>query len=235
MNEIERLKRQAAERAVEFVEDGMVIGLGTGSTVRHVIEILAERRKQGVLRNVIGIPTSRATDWLARDLGLRLSALEEEPRVDLTIDGADEVDPHLNLIKGMGGALLWEKIVASNSEQFIVVVDEGKLVRRLGERVPMPLEVVPFGWNTQLSWLDHLGAEPLLRLAANGSPFVTDSGHFIIDCHFREGIAEPNRIQREVKQRPGVVDSGLFLGLVDAVVVGGVDGPRVVRAEPSPR
>lgn len=235
MNEIERLKRQAAERAVEFVEDGMVIGLGTGSTVRHVIEILAERRKQGALRNVIGIPTSRATEWLARDLGLRLSALEEEPRVDLTIDGADEVDPHLNLIKGMGGALLWEKIVASNSEQFIVVVDEGKLVRRLGERVPMPLEVVPFGWNTQLSWLDHLGAEPLLRLAANGSPFVTDSGHFIIDCHFREGIAEPNRIQREVKQRPGVVDSGLFLGLVDAVVVGGVDGPRVVRAEPLPR
>ena len=235
MNEIERLKRQAAERAVEFVEDGMVIGLCTGSTVRHVIEILAERRKQGALRNVIGIPTSRATEWLARDLGLRLSALEEEPRVDLTIDGADEVDPHLNLIKGMGGALLWEKIVASNSEQFIVVVDEGKLVRRLGERVPMPLEVVPFGWNTQLSWLDHLGAEPLLRLAANGSPFVTDSGHFIIDCHFREGIAEPNRIQREVKQRPGVVDSGLFLGLVDAVVVGGVDGPRVVRAEPLPR
>ncbi len=235
MNEIERLKRQAAERAVEFVEDGMVLGLGTGSTVRHVIEILAERRKQGALRNVIGIPTSRATEWLARDLGLRLSALEEEPRVDLTIDGADEVDPNLNLIKGMGGALLWEKIVASNSEQFIVVVDEGKLVRRLGERVPVPLEVVPFGWNTQLSWLDHLGAEPLLRLAANGSPFVTDSGHFIIDCHFKDGIAEPNRIQREVKQRPGVVDSGLFLGLADAIVVGGVDGPRVVRAVPTPR
>ncbi len=235
MNEIERLKRQAAERAVEFVEDGMVLGLGTGSTVRHVIEILAERRKPGALRNVIGIPTSRATEWLARDLGLRLSALEEEPRVDLTIDGADEVDPHLNLIKGMGGALLWEKIVASNSEQFIVVVDEGKLVRRLGERVPVPLEVVPFGWNTQLSWLDHLGAEPLLRLAANGSPFVTDSGHFIIDCHFKDGIAEPARIQREVKQRPGVVDSGLFLGLADAIVVGGVDGPRVVHAEPTPR
>ncbi len=235
MNEIERLKRQAAERAVEFVEDGMVIGLGTGSTVRHVIEILAERRKAGALRNVIGIPTSRATEWLARDLGLRLSALEEEPRVDLTIDGADEVDPNLNLIKGMGGALLWEKIVASNSERFVIVCDEGKLVHRLGERVPMPLEVVPFGWNTQLSWLDHLGAEPLLRLAANGSPFVTDSGHFIIDCHFKDGIAEPNRIQREVKQRPGVVDSGLFLGLADAVVVGGVDGPRVVRAEPSPR
>ncbi len=235
MNEIERLKRQAAERAVEFVEDGMVLGLGTGSTVRHVIEILAERRKQGALRSVVGIPTSRATEWFARDLGLRLSALEEEPRVDLTIDGADEVDPHLNLIKGMGGALLWEKIVASNSERFIVVVDEGKLVRRRGERSPMPLEVVPFGWNTQLSWLDHLGAEPLLRLAANGSPFVTDSGHFIIDCHFKDGIAEPNRLQREVKQRPGVVDSGLFLGLVDTVVVGGVEGPRVVHAEATPR
>ncbi|HKB54299.1 MAG TPA: ribose-5-phosphate isomerase RpiA [Ramlibacter sp.] len=235
MNEIERFKRQAAERAVEFVEDGMVIGLGTGSTVRHLLEILAERRKQGALRHVVGIPTSRATEWYARDLGLRLSALEEEPRVDLTIDGADEVDPQLNLIKGGGGALLWEKIVACNSERLIIVADEGKLVKRLGERVPMPLEVVPFGWNTQLSWLDHLGAEPVLRLAANGSPFVTDSGHYLIDCHFKDGITEPMRVQREVRQHPGVVDCGLFLGLADVVVVGGVDGSRVVHAEAAPR
>lgn len=235
MNEIERLKRQAAERAVEFVEDGMVLGLGTGSTVRHVLEILGERFKQGMLRNIIGIPTSRATEWYARDLGLRLSALEAEPRIDLTIDGADEVAPNLDLIKGMGGALLWEKIVAQNSERFVIVADEGKLVRRLGERSALPLEVVPFGWTTQLSWLDHLGAEPVLRVGANGSPFVTDAGHYLIDCHFKDGIQEPNRLQRELRQHPGVVDSGLFLGMADAVVVGGVDGPRVVHAEVAPR
>ncbi len=235
MNEIERLKRQAAERAVEFVEDGMVLGLGTGSTVRHVLEILGERFKQGALRNIIGIPTSRATEWYARDLGLRLSALEAEPRVDLTIDGADEVAPNLDLIKGMGGALLWEKIVAQNSERFIIVADEGKLVHRLGERSALPLEVVPFGWTTQLSWLDHLGAEAVLRVGANGSPFVTDAGHYLIDCHFKDGIQEPNRLQRELRQHPGVVDSGLFLGMADAVVIGGVDGPRVVHAEVAPR
>ncbi len=235
MNEIERLKRQAAERAVEFVEDGMVLGLGTGSTVRHVLEILGERFKQGALRTIIGSPTSRATEWYARDLGLRLSALEAEPRVDLTIDGADEVAPNLDLIKGMGGALLWEKIVAQNSERFIIVADEGKLVHRLGERSALPLEVVPFGWTTQLSWLDHLGAEAVLRVGANGSPFVTDAGHYLIDCHFKDGIQEPNRLQRELRQHPGVVDSGLFLGMADAVVIGGVDGPRVVHAEVAPR
>ncbi len=235
MNEIERLKRQAAERAVEFIEDGMVLGLGSGSTVRHVLEILAERRKQGALRNVVGIPTSRATEWYARDLGLRLTALEEEPRIDLTIDGADEVDPRLNLIKGIGGALLWEKIVATNSERLIIVADEGKLVHKLGERVPLPLEVVPFGWTTQLSWLDHMGAESVLRLAANGSPFVSDGGHYVIDCHFKDGIAEPGRVQREVRQHPGVVECGLFLGMADAVVIGGVDGPRVVHADVEPR
>lgn len=235
MNEIERLKRQAAERAVEFVEDGMVLGLGTGSTVRHVLDLLAERRKEGALRHVVGIATSRATEWYARDLGLRLTALEEEPRVDLTIDGADEVDPNLNLIKGMGGALLWEKIVAGNSERVIIVADEGKLVRRLGERAPMPLEVVPFGWTTQLAWLDNLGAEPVLRLAANGSPFVTDGGHYLIDCRFKDGITEPARVQREVRQHPGVVECGLFLGIADAVVVGGLAGTRVVHAEVAPR
>lgn len=234
MNEIERLKRQAAERAVEFIEDGMVLGLGSGSTVRHVLEILSERKKQGALRNVVGIATSRATEWYARDLGLRLTALEEEPRIDLTIDGADEVDPRLNLIKGLGGALLWEKIVAVNSERLIIVVDEGKVVQQLGERAPMPLEVVPFGWTTQLSWLDHLGAESVLRLSTSGSPFVTDAGHYIIDCRFKDGITEPARVQREVRQHPGVVECGLFLGIADAVVIGGVNGPRVVHAEVAP-
>jgi ribose 5-phosphate isomerase A len=231
LSDAERLKREAAERALDFVEDGMVLGLGTGSTVRHLLELLAERRKAGALRRVIGVPTSRATEWLARELGLRISSLEQEPRLDLTIDGADEVDPQLNLIKGLGGALLWEKIVASASERLVIIADEAKLVGRLGERSPLPVEVVPFGWNTHLAFLDNLGAEPVLRLAANGSPFLTDSGHYIIDCHFRNGITEPVRLQRELRQHAGVVESGLFLGLADAVVVAGTSGTRVLRPE----
>ncbi|HET9982646.1 MAG TPA: ribose 5-phosphate isomerase A [Longimicrobiales bacterium] len=231
MSEVDRLKRDAAERALDFVEDGMVLGLGTGSTVRHLLELLAERRKAGALRRVIGVPTSRATEWLARELGLRISSLEQEPRVDLTIDGADEVDPQLNLIKGLGGALLWEKIVASASERLLIVADEAKLVARLGERAPLPVEVVPFGWNTHLAFLDNLGAEPMLRLSANGSPFLTDSGHYLIDCHFPHGITEPIRLQRELRQHAGVVESGLFLGLADAVVVAGLSGTRVLRPE----
>ncbi|MBX6366109.1 MAG: ribose 5-phosphate isomerase A [Gemmatimonadetes bacterium] len=231
MSDVERLKREAAARAVEFVEDGMVLGLGTGSTVRHVLELLAERRKAGALRRVVGIPTSRATEWLARELGLRIATLEQEPRLDLTIDGADEVDPQLNLIKGLGGALLWEKIVASASERLLIVADEAKLVGRLGERAPLPVEVVPFGWNTHLAFLDNLGAEPVLRRTANGSPFVTDGGHYLIDCHFPNGIAEPIRLQRELRQHAGVVESGLFLGLADAVVVAGPSGTRVLHPE----
>lgn len=230
MNEADRLKRQAAERAIEFVEDGMVLGLGTGSTVRYLLEILAERRKGGSLRRVVGIPTSRATEWYARELGLRLTTLVEEPRVNVTIDGADEVDPQLNLIKGLGGALLWEKIVACASETLVIVADEGKLVSRLGEKAPLPVEVVPFGWNTHLSFLDHLGAQPVLRLTPNGSPFVTDGGHFLIDCRFTNGITEPIRLQRELRQHAGVVESGLFLALADAVVVGEASGARVLRA-----
>lgn len=231
MSEVDRLKREAAERALDFVEDGMVLGLGTGSTVRHLLELLAERRKAGALRRVIGVPTSRATEWLARELGLRIASLEQEPRVDLTIDGTDEVDPQLNLIKGLGGALLWEKIVASASERLLIIADEAKLVGRLGERAPLPVEVVPFGWNTHLAFLDNLGAEPVLRLSANGSPFLTDSGHYLIDCHFPLGITEPIRLQRELRQHAGVVESGLFLGLADAVVVAGLSGTRVLRPE----
>ncbi len=233
MSDAERLKRTAAERAVEFIEDGMVVGLGTGSTARHVLEVIAERRKAGALRRIIGVPTSKSTEWLAKELGIRLATLEEEPRIDLTIDGADEVDPQLNLIKGLGGALLWEKIVASNSERLLIVSDESKLVQRLGEKAPLPVEVVPFGWNTHLAFFDLLGAQPTLRVTPAGGHFTTDSGHYIIDARFEGGIAEPVRVQRELNQRAGIVETGLFLGLADTVVVAAESGVRVMHATPS--
>lgn len=231
MSEIERLKRLAAERAVEYVEDGMVVGLGTGSTARHMLEVLAERLRAGTLEGIVGVPTSRETSRLARELGIPLTSLEDEPRIDLTIDGADEVAPDLSLIKGLGGALLWEKIVATASDRLIIVVDEGKLVERLGERAPLPVEVVPFGWTTHLAYLDLLGAQPTLRRSADGTPFTTDGGHYLLDCRFGDGILEPERIEREIRQRVGVVETGLFLGLADVVVVGGEDGVRVLTAE----
>jgi ribose 5-phosphate isomerase A len=231
LSEQERLKRQAAERAVEFVESGMVLGLGTGSTARHILEIIVERLREGALRDLVGVPTSRATERHALELGFPLVTLDEEPRIDLTLDGADEVDPNLRLIKGLGGALLWEKIVASASERVVIVVDESKLVDELGERAPLPVEVVPFGWTTHLGFLDLLGARATLRRNAVGDPLVTDGGHFLLDCRFESAILEPERIERELRQRVGVVETGLFIDLADTVVVGGVDGVRLLGGE----
>lgn len=231
MSTQELQKRRAAERAVEFVEDGMVLGLGTGSTARHVLDVLAERLAAGELRGITGVPTSRDTERLARERGIPLVTLEEEPRLDLAIDGADEVDPDLNLIKGLGGALLWEKIVATASDRLVVVVDESKCVERLGARAPVPVEVVPFGWATHLSYLDLLGAEATLRRTATGEPFVTDGGHYVLDCRFEDGVLDPERLERELRHRVGVVETGLFLGMADVVVVGGPEGAKVLEAD----
>jgi len=230
LSDADRLKRMAAERAVEYVEDGMVLGLGTGSTARHVLEVLAERVRAGALRDIVGVPTSRETGRIARQLGLELTDLESEPRLDLTIDGADEVTSGLQLVKGLGGALLWEKIVATASDRLIIVVDESKLVDRLGTKAPLPVEVVPFGWTTHLAYLDLLGAKTTLRRDPEGNPFVTDGGHYLLDCRFDEGILEPERLERELRQRVGIVETGLFLGLADAVVVGAEGGARVMTA-----
>lgn len=233
MSERERQKRAAAERAVEFVESGMVLGLGTGSTARHVLEVLADRLRSGALRDVVGVPTSRATERHARELGIPVTTLDREPRLDLAIDGADEVDPHLRLIKGLGGALLWEKIVATASERLVIVVDEGKLVDELGRTAPLPVEVVPFGWSTHLAFLDLLGAQATLRRGADGNPFVTDGGHYLLDCRFEGGLVEPDRVERELRQRVGVVETGLFLDLADTVVVGGAEGVRTLNRSSS--
>ena len=213
-------KRDAAARAAALVTSGMAVGLGSGSTALLAVEALARRVAEGALHDVVGIPTSRATADLARARGLTLADLERRPVVDLAIDGADEVDPDGGLLKGAGGALVREKIVARAARRFVVVVDEGKRVARLGERHPLPVAVDPFGWSTHLDAVRGLGAEPALRRDAAGRPYETDDGHFILDCRFPDGIADAEAVARELKSRPGVVDTGLFLGFSPEVIVG---------------
>ena len=219
----EQQKRAAAERAVKLVESGMRLGLGTGSTARHVLDVIAEKLNAGKLRDLIGVPTSRATRDYADQLGIPLTTLDDVSMLDLAIDGADEVDPSLQLIKGLGGALLWEKIVESASERLVIVVDESKLVGRLGERAPLPVEVVPYGWRTHLDFFHELGATPALRANADGSPFVTDGQHYIVDCRFADGIADPIGTQAALAQRVGIVETGLFVDMATEVVVAGSD------------
>lgn len=213
-------KRDAAVRAASLVESGMVIGLGTGSTAALAVEEIGRRLAAGEVERILGIPTSNRTDQLAEELGIPLTTLEEHPVVDLTIDGADEVDPAGNLIKGAGGALLWEKIVAAATERYVIVVDEGKLVEKLGTRYAVPIEVVTFGWRTHERRLSSLGGEPELRRGEDGAPYVTDEGHFILDCRFRGGLDEPHAVHGEIRSWPGVVETGLFLGMKPEVIVG---------------
>ncbi len=229
---VEELKRQAAEYAVaHFITSGMVIGLGTGSTARYAVEAIARRLQTGQLRDIVGIPTSRATARTALRLGIPLGTLNDHPVVDVTIDGADEVDPDMNLIKGRGGALLWEKIVAAASRQEVIIVDETKRVARLGERAPLPVEVIPCGWRSTFAFLESLGAEPQLRVDpydAGDAPYVTDEHHYILDCYFPNGIENPHELARTLKARPGVVEHGLFLNLATHVVIASTHGIEVL-------
>lgn len=221
------LKRQAAERAVTLIESGMKLGLGTGSTARLVLEAIAQRRERGELDRIIGVPTSTDTRDYARDLGIPLATLDDEPRLDLTLDGADEVDPALDLIKGLGGALLWEKIVAAATDRLVIVVDDSKLVDRLGTRAPLPVEVVPFGWRTLSAPLADMGVAATLREGDGGAPFVTDGGHYILDCAFPAGIEDPEGVEIRLRALPAVVETGLFVGMADTVVVAGAAGVDV--------
>lgn len=226
----DRLKRLAAERAAAMVEPGMVLGLGTGSTAELALAAIARRLAGGWLAGVRGVPTSANTAELARSLGIPLAELDEVGRIDLTLDGADEVDPALDLVKGAGGALLREKIVACASRRNVIVVDERKLVERLGTRARLPVEVVRFGWRTQAAALEELGAaEVELRRSAGGEPHLTDEGHYLLDCRFAEGIADAAALERQIRARPGIVETGLFLGLADTVVVGTAGGVRLLE------
>jgi ribose 5-phosphate isomerase A len=213
-------KREAGERAAHLVQSGMVVGLGTGSTTAHAVEAIGRRIATGSVKDIVGIPTSDRTRVLAERLGIPLTTLNDRPQIDLTIDGADEVDPSGDLIKGGGGALLWEKIVAAASRRYVIIVDSSKLVERLGERFPLPVEVVPFGWRTHLDAIRTLGAEPVLRTDRDGQPVLTDGGHVLLDCRFASGIENARLVERVLRARPGVVETGLFLGMQPQVIVG---------------
>lgn len=221
------LKQQAGEYAAQFVESGMVIGLGTGSTAIFATRRIAQRIHGGDLRDVIAIPTSLATEADARELGIPLSTLARHPRIDLTIDGADEVDPDFNLIKGGGGALLREKIVAQASERLVIVVDASKLSRQLGANWAVPVEVFPFGWHSQAGFLRDLGADVVPRMSGEDR-FGTDQGNIILDCDFGL-IADPARLSQCLKSRAGIAEHGLFVGMARDVIVAGDQGIRHLR------
>jgi ribose 5-phosphate isomerase A len=223
------LRRAAGEEAVgRYVRDGMRLGLGTGSTAALMLEALAARIAAGALRDIAGVPTSDATAAACRRLGIPLTTLEETPRLDVVIDGADEIDPGLDLIKGLGGAHLREKVVACAGALMVVVADEAKLVARLGERAPLPVEVVTFALPVSGRLLRERGWEPTLRLGADGSPFVTDEGNAILDCR-RNDWSDPAALAAGVHAVPGVVEHGFFLGIAGAAVVGTAAGVRVLE------
>ena len=224
----DHLKSAAARRAIEFVEDGMVVGLGTGSTAAFVIEHLAARVAQGL--SVTAIPTSEHSAETARRLGIPLATFAQHLRIDVAIDGADEVTRgSLDLIKGHGGALLREKIVATASDRFIVVVDDEKLVDRLGAQMPVPVEVVQFGWQATAAALARLGGNPELRHTADQT-FVTDGGNFILDCRFGP-IGDPAALERQINMTVGVVENGLFVGRSTAVIVASETGIDIMTPD----
>jgi ribose 5-phosphate isomerase A len=220
-----RYKQQAAERAVDFVESGMVVGLGTGSTAIFAIRRIAHLLRDGELQDISGFATSKAVWREAQRLGIPMIAEDMPHDIDLTIDGADEVDPAMNLIKGGGGALLREKIVAQASCREIIVVDDSKLSPRLGTKRMLPVEVLAFAWRSQVRYLGSLGAEVSVRHNHDGSTFVTDSGNLIIDCRFGP-IANPAPLAGQLRARAGIMEHGFFLGLATDLIVAGKDGVR---------
>ncbi len=228
MNKQDELKQKAACQAVEFIETGMIVGLGTGSTTAFAVIRIGERLKSGDLKNIVGIPTSIRTEKLAGDLNIPLCSLDDQPDIDVTIDGADEVDPDLNLIKGGGGALLWEKVVAQASRRNIIIVDQSKLSPCLGTHWAVPIEVIPFAVKTEENFLKSLGAAVTLRTAEGGQPYKTDQNNFILDANLG-GIADPNGIAARLNQRAGIVEHGLFLGLASDVIVSAEDDIRHLK------
>jgi ribose 5-phosphate isomerase A len=209
-------KQTAARAAVELVENGQIVGLGSGSTAAFAVRFLAERVRAGL--KIVGIPTSEKTAQLAKQLGVPLTTLEEHSRIDIDLDGADELDPQLNLIKGGGGAFLREKIIASISRRFIVIADAAKQVEHLG-KFPLPVEVIPFAQSLIKGEVEALGAEVNLRQYAYGNPYVTDEGHHVLDCTFGE-ITDPPALAEKLLNIPGVVEHGLFIGMAEMALVG---------------
>jgi ribose 5-phosphate isomerase A len=231
------LKKEAASFALNFVHNGMVLGLGSGSTTSYFVEMLGERLKTGELRDIRGVPTSKETAEQARNLGIPLTTLTDlagetgAPRLHLTVDGADEVDPDLNLIKGLGQALLREKIIEIHTERFVVIVDESKIASRLGSHVPLPVEIVTFEAKVHVNWLNTQGCRAELWLEEDGSPVVTDNGNYLARCWFEGGITDAYKLAQILAERPGIVEHGLFLNMASEVIVASPEGVRILERE----
>jgi ribose 5-phosphate isomerase A len=223
--DVERWKRQAAERAVEWIEPGMVVGLGTGTTAVWAVRRIGERMADGTLHGIVGVPTAKATAEEATRVGIRLLGDDVPWEIDLTIDGADEVDPALELVKGGGGALLREKVVAQATRREVIVVDDSKPSPVLGTKHGLPIEVVDFGLATTVAWLQSLGATTVVRAVAGG-PYRTDQGNLIVDANFGP-IPDPPALAQRLAAHAGIVEHGLFIGLTDTLVVAGPDGITV--------
>lgn len=219
------LKQQAAEFAVQFIESGMVVGLGTGSTAIFATRKIGLLLQKGDLTDIIAIPTSLKTEEEAKRLNIPLTTLNEHPEIDITIDGADEVAPRFNVIKGGGGALLREKIVAQATKRLIIVVDDSKLSDQLGTNWAVPIEVIPFGWHSQSAYLESLGSDVVLRMTDDETPYHTDQGNLILDCNFGK-IEDPADLAQQIINRAGIVEHGLFIDLTHDVVIAGGGGIR---------
>ena len=211
-------KQRAGEAALAHVKDGMIVGLGTGSTAKYFIEAVGKALREGKLRDVRGIPTSVNSEKLARDAGLPVLTFAQTSKIDVTVDGADEIAPDLTLIKGLGGALLREKLVAQNSAKLIIIADASKLVTKLGTKCALPVEVTPFGQEASERFLRDQGCTPALRRGAGGEIFVTDNGNYIFDCKFTE-IADPRELNQKLAIRAGIVESGLFIDLAQMAII----------------
>lgn len=222
-------KERAAREALQYVRDGIVVGLGSGSTSECFVRALAEAAKAGKFKDLHCVASSVPIANMAQELGLKIVSLRDCGVIDVSVDGADEVDPRLNLIKGLGAALVREKIMEQNSRRFICIVDESKLVKRLGTKAPLPVEVVTYCHDCHDSFFHSLGGTPHIRTNADGSPFVSDNGNYIYHLTFSEGIESPSHLESKLLSRAGVVGTGLFLSMTDTVIVGSEAGVRTIK------
>ena len=222
MSNKDQLKQEAAAAAAELVQSGMAVGLGTGSTAAHLVNVLGKKFQNGDLTEIVCIPTSSATAEQAKGWGLPLTTFKDHPTLDIVIDGADEIDPQLNVIKGLGAALLWEKVVANTTNQFVIISDDSKIVTNLGELAPVPVEVIPFALDTVAPFLESLGANPILR-EKNGEVVRTDENNVILDAHF--GVMDdPHQLAQAMSLRPGIVEHGLFLNMATQAFIASEGG-----------
>ncbi len=224
---MEELKKQAAKKAFEYVQDGMKLGLGTGSTAKHFVDYVGAGVKNGTLSNIVCVPTSIKTEIQARSLDIPLASLADLGRLDLAVDGADDVDPQLNLIKGLGNALVREKVVEALADELIIIVDDSKLVDRLGQRSALPVEILQFEAGVHVRRLEALGADVVYSLQENGDRYISDNGNFIVRCKFEDGIADTYALATELQAMPGIVEHGLFLDMTTKLIIAGKNGIEI--------